>query len=149
MIIKHRKINKMLDGFEKQSGFTLIECLIAMVITTVGLLSVAGLISIGIRLQTESRDAILAGSLARAKVEELQNYAPTASQRVRGGSLTANISNYNDSPDSRYTRRWQIETYPTDAGVPQGTQKITVALVSNYEDVRLPSIQIVTLVPAQ
>ena len=59
-------------------GFSLIECLIAMVITTVGLLAAAGLIVVGVRLQVESRDATSANALARAKIEELENYAPTA-----------------------------------------------------------------------
>ncbi len=129
------------------SGFSLIECLIAMVITTIGLLAVAGLMGVGIRLQTESRDATAANSLARAKIEELQNYAPSAAQRVRGGSLTSNTANYNDSPDARFQRRWQIETSPTDAGVPANTQKITVVLVANNKGIRLPDIRLVSLVP--
>jgi prepilin-type N-terminal cleavage/methylation domain-containing protein len=133
---------------KRQSGFTLIECLVAMVITTIGLLAVVGLITVGIRLQSESRDAISANSLAKAKLEELQNYAPTATQRARGGSLTNNTANYNDSPDPRYQRRWLIETYPTDAGVPANTQRITVVMVANTPDVRLPDIRIVVLVPS-
>lgn len=132
----------------RQSGFTLVECLIAMVITTIGLLAVAGLIGVGIRLQTESRDAVAANSLAKAKIEELQNYASTASQRARGGSLTSNITNYNDSPDSRYQRRWLIETNPTDAGVPADTQRITVVMIATTPDVRLPNIRLVVLVPS-
>ncbi len=132
----------------RQTGFTLIECLIAMVITTIGLLAVAGLITIGIRLQTESRDAIMANSLARAKIEELQNYAPTATQRTRGGNLANNVAGYNDSPDSRYQRRWMVETNPADAGVPANTQRITVVVVANTPDVRLPNIRLVVLVPS-
>lgn len=132
----------------KLRGFSLIECLIAMVITTVGLLAVAGLISIGIRLQTESRDATAANALARAKIEELQNYAPNASQRARGGSLTSDVANYNDSPDSRFQRRWQIQTNPTDAGVPLGTQRITVVLIPNQTGLRLPPVQLTVLMPA-
>jgi prepilin-type N-terminal cleavage/methylation domain-containing protein len=132
----------------RQQGFTLIECLVAMVITTIGLLAVVGLIAVSIRLQTESRDATAANSFAKAKIEELQNYAPTATQRARGGSLTADVTNYNDTPDVRYHRRWLIETYPTDAGVPSGTQRITVIVIANEGGVRLPSIELKTLVPA-
>ena len=132
----------------RQNGFTLIECLIAMVITTFGLLAVSGLMGVGIRLQTESRDAIAANSLAKAKLEELQNYAPTASQRARGGSLTSNVTNYNDSPDARFQRRWLIETNPTDAGVPANAQRITVVIVANNTGVRLPNIRLVVLVPS-
>ncbi len=131
----------------EEYGFSLIECMVAMVITTIGLLAVAGLVGIGIRLQTESRDATTANSLARAKIEELQNYAPTAAERVRGGSLTTNVANYNDSPDTRFQRRWQIETSPTDAGVPANTQKITVLIVANDSGMRLPDVRLTILVP--
>ncbi len=132
----------------KQKGFTLIECLIAMVITTIGLVAVAGLIAIGIRLQTEARDSTAANSLARAKIEELQNYAPNAAQRTRGGSLTANVANYNDAPDNRYSRRWLIETHPADPGVPANTQRITVVLIGTIRDIRLPDIRLTVLVPS-
>lgn len=131
----------------RQDGFTLIECLIAMVITTIGLLAVAGLMGVGIRLQTESRDAIAATSFAKAKIEELQNYAPTAAQRTRGGNLTTNVTNYNDSPDARFQRRWLIETNPTDAGVPANTQRITVVITAQNPGIRLPITRLVVLVP--
>lgn len=140
----HKKETKS----KRQSGFTLIECLVAMVITTIGLLAVAGLMAVGIRLQTESRNVISANSLAKAKIEELQNYAPTATQRARGGSLTGNVANYNDSPNSNFQRRWLIETNPADAGVPANMQRITVVIVGNTPDIRLPDIRIVTLVPS-
>ena len=133
---------------KRQAGFTLIECLIAMIITTIGLLAVSGLMAVGIRLQTESRDVVAANSFAKAKIEELQNYAPTAAQRARGGSLTTNVTNYNDSPDARFQRRWLIETYPNDAGVPANTQRITLVIIPNSPGVRLPNIRIVVLMPS-
>lgn len=139
----------MTNLLKKQNGFTLIECLVAMVITTIGLLAAAGLVGVGIRLQTESRDAIAANALARAKVEELQNYPPNAAQRARGGSLTTNVTGYNDSTDTRFRRRWLVETRPLDAGVPAGTQRVTVVVVPNTQGVRLPSVELKVLVPTQ
>jgi prepilin-type N-terminal cleavage/methylation domain-containing protein len=133
----------------QQRGFTLIECLIAMVITLVGLLAVANLIVVGIRLQTESRDASAANALAVAKMEQLENYAPVATQRVRGGSLTSDVAGYFDTPDTRFKRRWMVETNPADAGVPAQTQRLTVSMIPNQGDVRLPSVQLVVLAPAQ
>jgi prepilin-type N-terminal cleavage/methylation domain-containing protein len=128
-----------------QQGFSLIECLIAMVVTTVGLLAAAQLIVVGVRLQTESRDATAATALARSKIEELQNYAPLATQRVRGGSLTSNVVGYNDTPDPRFQRRWLVEISPTDAGVPSGTQRITVVIIPNEGGLRLPPVQLAVL----
>jgi hypothetical protein len=117
-----------------------------MVITTVGLLAAAQLIVVGVRLQTESRDATAANALARAKIEELENYAPTA--RVRGGSLTANVTGYNDSPDVRFRRRWLVETSPADAGVPSNTQRITVVIMADRGGIRLPPVRVAVLAPA-
>jgi hypothetical protein len=118
-----------------------------MVITTVGLLAAAQLIVVGVRLQTESRDATAANALARAKIEELENYPPTAAQRVRGGSLTTNVTGYNDSPDVRFRRRWLVETSPADAGVPSNTQRITVVIVADRGGIRLPPVQVAVLAP--
>jgi prepilin-type N-terminal cleavage/methylation domain-containing protein len=133
---------------KKESGFTLIECLIAMVIMTFGLLAVIGLLAVGVRLQTTSRDMNAANSFARAKMEELESYQPTATQRLRGGSLTTNVTSYNDIPDARFVRRWLIETAPTDAGVPSNMQRISVVVSSNRSDVRVPVLQVSVLVPA-
>jgi prepilin-type N-terminal cleavage/methylation domain-containing protein len=142
-----RKMIKM-EHNQSEKGFTLIESLISMVITTVGLLAVAGMIGIGIRLQTESRDATAANAFARAKIEEIQNYAPTASQRARGGSVTSDETNYNDTPDSRFKRRWLIETNPADAGVPAGTQRVTISVIANQAGLRLPPVTLTLLMPA-
>jgi prepilin-type N-terminal cleavage/methylation domain-containing protein len=132
-----------------EKGFSLIECLVAMVITTIGLLAVAGLIGVGIRLQTESRDATAATAFARAKIEQLENFAPTAAERAAGGSITANVANYNDTPDPKYRRRWLIETNATNAAVPVGTQRITISMTANQLGVRLPAVRLSVLVPAQ
>lgn len=137
----------MMKVTNKNAGFSLLECMFALVITVVGLLAVAGLVVEAIRLQTVSRDATIANALAKAKIEELRNYAPTATQRARGGNLANNVTDYNDSPDARFQRRWRIEVYPTDAGVPAKTQRVTVRMLSNQSGVRLPDIQIQVLMP--
>ena len=136
---------KIMPKRNNQSGFSLLECLFALVITVVGLTAVAGLVVEAIRLQAVSRDATAANALVKAKIEELRNFAPTAPRRAAGGSLTGNVTNYNDSPDARFRRRWQIEN-PT-AGVPAGTQRVTVTILSNRPDVRLPNIQVQVLMP--
>jgi len=123
--------------------------MVAMVLTLVGLLAVANLIVVGIRLQTESRDATAANAFAREKIEELENYAPIATQRVRGGSLTSDVANYFDTPDVRFKRRWLIETNPTDAGVPANTQRLTITVIPNQGGVLLPPVQLAVVVSAQ
>lgn len=149
MTMVHIAAHRCKPTGSSRGGFSLIECLIAMVVTMVGLLSVAGMLSVGIRLQTESRDATAAGAIARLKMEELQNFSPTAPQRVRGGSLTSNLSGYFDTPDTRFVRRWQVETSPTDSGVPAGTQRISVSIHANQGGVRIPPVRLSVLVPSQ
>src|SRR5512140_1023189 len=119
----------MLNGERNRSGekgLTLIECAIALVVTTIGLLAVAQLLGVGIRLQTESRDSTAAGAFARSKLEELENYPPMEAHRARGGSLTTNVDNYNDIPDTRFQRRWMIESSADSASVPANMQRISV-----------------------
>lgn len=147
MFVKAKKKAKTKAKKPDQLGFSLLECIFALVITVIGLTAVLGLVVEAIRLQTFSRDAVTANAIAKAKIEELRNYAPTATQRARGGSLTSNTANYNDSPNDRFRRRWRIETHPTDAGVPAGTQRVTVTSLANRPDVRLPDIQIQVLMP--
>lgn len=128
-----------------QNGFSLIECMIALVMTMIGVLATAGLMGVGIRLEVESRNATLANSLARAKIEQLQNYSPTSTERLVGGGLNSDVAGHYDTPNSGFRRRWLIETPATDATVPANTQRITVSIISDRPDVRIPSIQIRTL----
>jgi prepilin-type N-terminal cleavage/methylation domain-containing protein len=102
----------------EQSGFTLIECVIAIVLILVGLLAVYSLVVYSVQTQKMSSDLIKANSLARQKVEELRN-----TTRAAGGSLTSNTTNYFDTPSSEYVRRWQITADSI------GTQTISVTVV--------------------
>lgn len=118
------------------SGFTLIECVIAMVIALVGLMAVYSLVVLSIQTQTVSRELAVANSLARSKIEELRNSAPRAS----GGSLTSNVDGFYDAPPgSDYLRRWQISE---DLA---GTQIVTVATVpSRAQSLPLPEVKVTT-----
>ncbi|NNE67419.1 MAG: prepilin-type N-terminal cleavage/methylation domain-containing protein [Pyrinomonadaceae bacterium] len=134
-------------GKHNQSGFSLLECMFAMVITVIGLSAVLGLVVSAINLHSFSRNRNDAKEVSKAKVEEIRNYAPGSAERARGGSLNSNVANYNDSPESRFRRRWLIEDFPTDAGVPEGTQRITVTTLSDRSDVLLQATQLQVLIP--
>jgi prepilin-type N-terminal cleavage/methylation domain-containing protein len=133
-------------GKKRQKGFTLLECMFAMVITVIGLTAVLGMVVAAIHLETFSRDTSAATGFAKEKIEELRNYEPTATERGRGGSLTSDVTNYFDFPDGRFKRRWLIEESPTDTGVPTGTQRITLTVLSNRSDILITEVKITILV---
>ena len=119
-----------------QAGFTLVEVLVAMLVTVVGVVAVTIMVLYGVRLQTLSRDGTMATSLAKAKVEELHMLPAAAPERQVGGSLTNNDADHFDQPVDYFTRRWVV------AAGPAGTQDITVAVLSGDPRVVFPPVQI-------
>ncbi len=97
---------------------SLIEVLIAMVVTVVGILAVANLIVYGIGLQVQARDATLANALAKSKIEELSISLPAV-----GGNLDNNVTGYSDTPTG-FTRRWVVTAGPA------GTLDVTVRVIA-------------------
>ena len=138
------KVPVMKSKRKGEAGFSLIEALIAMVITVVGLLAVEMLIVQAIRVQTFSRDAAMANALARAQIETIRSLPRTDARRVNGGSLTGdaatNPANYRNTSDTRFTRRWTV------AAGPAGSQDVTVAVLST-ESALMPTVQIRVLLP--
>lgn len=103
-----------------ERGFTLVEALVAMVICMIGLVSMAELMAVTLRLQQLGRNSTAAVRLAQDKVDELmaQNFATGASIQC-GGSLTDDDNaNYNDQPvdfdgnPQGYRRRWVVSAGP-------------------------------------
>ena len=117
----------------KTEGFTLVECVIAMVLVTVGLTAVFLLLTVCFRTEMISRELGIGSSLSRAKIEELKN-----SQRAVGGSLTADVTGYYDNPNPKYTRRWQISADSME------TQTVTVVMIPNTAGALLPEVRLTT-----
>lgn len=66
-------MNILLPGKKSENAFTFIEILVAVVILSVGLLSISGLVTTVIRGNAQSKRMTIAVSLAQAKIEELKN----------------------------------------------------------------------------
>ena len=99
-------------------GFTLIEVLIAMIVLTVALVSLAELMAITLRMQMLGRNQTAAIRLAQDKVDELMNQNFNTSPSVAiGGSLTADVANHFDAPSPLYKRRWVVAAGPADPDV--------------------------------
>jgi prepilin-type N-terminal cleavage/methylation domain-containing protein len=122
----------------RQRGFSLVELLVATVITVVCSLAVALMILYGTRLGAAAREAMLTTSLARARLEQLRVLPRAAAQRQPGGSLSADVPGHFER-QGRFTERWTV------AAGPAGTQDITVAVLV-ATDARTPSAQMRMLV---
>jgi Tfp pilus assembly protein PilV len=126
-------------------GFTLVELLIATVVTIVGLLALALLIVYGTRLQISSREADTADALAREKIEELRVIDSSDPELSPGGNLNSNVADHFDvatvTSGTTFTRRWTVALDPS------GNHDVTVAVVSSELSVPLPTIQIRALLP--
>ena len=125
-MLKRRHNNKKMlkrrfkDG--SQDGFSLLEVLIAMFITIVGVTAVAMMIAYGVGLQVLSRDSTMGNALAREKIEELRVTDRSHASLAVGGNLNSNVANYFDTSGG-FTRRWLVA-----AGL-AGTLDVTVRVI--------------------
>jgi prepilin-type N-terminal cleavage/methylation domain-containing protein len=118
-------------------GLTLLECLVAMVVTLIGLLAVFQLVALSVQIETFSYRSIEANNLAVNKLEELKLATLT-----NGGSLTSNVSGYSDTTNSNYTVRWQI----SDAAVGVGTKHVIVEVTPKNSGIRFAEVRLETLI---
>lgn len=137
-----------------ERGFTLVEAMVAMVICTIGLVAMAELMAVTLRLQQLGRNSTSAVRLAQDKIDELTTipFDPTAATYTAaiscGGSLDADDANHSDVPhedggtpddDSDdtftkgYTRRWLITAGPD--GDPN-LRTVIVRVVPDSNDMR-------------
>jgi prepilin-type N-terminal cleavage/methylation domain-containing protein len=104
------------DGRRGDRGFSLVEVLVATLLLTTAFVAVAQLLGISTVMHTDARAASTATQLAQAKVDELMklNMTTDAAVQITGAnSLTADVANYFDAPQTGITRRWQVEAGPT------------------------------------
>jgi Tfp pilus assembly protein PilV len=119
---------------KRDGGFSLVEVLVAMVVTVVCLLGVALLILYGTRLGSASRQAAVATALARAEIERLRVIPRSEPERQTGGSLSADVAAHYRR-QGRLTSRWVV------APGPAGTQELTLA-VGVLDDAHVPGAQL-------
>ena len=117
-----------------ERGFTLVEAIVAMLVCTVGIMGMAQLLAVTLRMQQLGRNSTTAVRHAQDKVDELSAMSFTAAPSVQcGGSLTTNVANYNDTVTG-YQRRWLVQAGP-DGDL--NLRQVTVRLVPDIADRRI------------
>ena len=128
------------------AGFTLVEVVFSMFVLTVGLVAMAQLLAISVRMHQLSRNTEIATQLAERKFEELMKLnfdtAP-AVQITAADSLNNDVANYFDTPTGTpFTRRWLVE-----AGPVARTRRVTVRMVPAQTDRLLyKPVQLTTII---
>lgn len=125
MVLRARK--------QKDEGFSLVECVVAMTLVMVGFTGICGLLTSCVKAELLSSNLAMANSLARSKVEELK-----VATRTAGGSLTTNTTGYYDTPTANFTRRWTVTSSVAS------TQLVTVAVVQTNQSDAMPQVQVTT-----
>lgn len=126
-----------------ERGFTLVETLIAMVILTVGLVSMAELMAITLRMQMLGRNETAAIRLVQSKIDELVAVDFANATVAVGGSLDADVANYNDDPADGFHRRWQIAAVAGETNV----RTLTVRIIPERNDRRTNAqVQLTTII---
>jgi prepilin-type N-terminal cleavage/methylation domain-containing protein len=129
-----------------ERGFTLIEVLIAMIILTVALVSMAELMAITLRMQMMGRNETAAIRLVQSKIDELValdfDGASASPLIVVGGSVEDDVNNYNDSPLIGFDRRWQISAIAGETDI----RLLTVRIIPTTADRRTQSDITVTTI---
>ena len=112
-----------------------------MVILTIGLVSLAELLAISLRMQQLGRNETAAVRLAQDKLDQLSVLNFDLALTVQpGGSLTADVANHFDTPVDGagnalpYKRRWRIENGPD--GLNTRMRQITIRLIPTNPDNR-------------
>lgn len=120
-----------------ESGSSMVEVLMALLVTTIGTLSVATLMTYGTRLQSTSRDTTTAAAVARQQMERLRMLPPLSASRAWGGSLTADLANYSAAvvtPQARFRCRWTVTPGPA------GVKQVDLVVLSGPSNLQLAQI---------
>jgi prepilin-type N-terminal cleavage/methylation domain-containing protein len=103
-----------------ESGFTLVEVIVAAMILVIGLLSLAQLLAVSIRAESMARNGAEATRLAQGQLDALMKagFGDPRLAAVGGPDpLTANVANHFANPKPGATVRWRVGTGPSNTKV--------------------------------
>lgn len=139
---------------KKNTGFTILEVMIALVFLAVGLLGIAGLHHASISGNKSANSITMAVNLAEDKLEELKrlDFSDMALSDTDGdkgdvgtdilanSSLFTNPDHANDSPVSALIRVWNVADSTPASGLK------TVTVIVGWEEKRWHYITLTTLI---
>ena len=111
------------------AGFSLLETLVALFLTTVAVLGAAPLFLQAGHATDAGADLGTIGAFALDRMEQLRS--ASFSSLVVGGSLTEDVAGHFDHPEPFYVVRWTIE----NLGSPSKTKRIVVVATAEGDQV--------------
>ena len=133
-----------------ERGFTLAEVVVALLVCTVGLVGMAQMLAVTLRMQQLGRNSTSAVRMAQDKMDELSSMSFTTGLSVQcGGSLTADVANYNDVPvlngqAQQYRRRWIVQAGPdNDPQLRQVTVRIIPLVVHRTTGAQIDLVSVI------
>jgi hypothetical protein len=117
---------------------------------TVGLVSLAEMMAITLRMQMLGRNQTQAVRLVQDKIDELmsKNFDTAAEIQISGSdTLASNVTNYFDTPATGYTRRWYVQAGPTDVASGPDLRVLTVRVIHDLDDRRTSApVELTTII---
>jgi type II secretory pathway pseudopilin PulG len=110
----------------REHGFTVVETLVALLLTAVGVLAVAPLFLYAMDENVVGSQYGTLGAAAVDRMELLRELPFFDPQLAAGGSLTGDSAGYFDASDPDLVVRWQI----VNNASPDGTKTVTVRAVA-------------------
>jgi hypothetical protein len=114
-----------------------------MMVCVIGLVSMAELMAVTLRLQQLGRNSTAAVRLAQSKVDELTTMDFATGPQVQcAGSLTTDVANFTDLPEGPdgvgvgYRRRWVVSAGPDGDN---NMRVVTVRVIPDIPDRRVAS----------
>jgi type IV pilus assembly protein PilV len=107
------RIKKLQNISNKNSGFSLIELLIAMSVMALGMLAAASMQYSAVRNNSTGNTSTQATMLAKATLEMLKNQEIDSTALAVGDYVDATRVDANGNPGGIYNRNWRIDPLGT------------------------------------
>jgi len=108
-------VQQIRNSFKKESGFSLIETLIAMSVLAFGMLAAASMQYSTVRNNTTGNTSTQANSLAKAQLEMLKNQDIASTALAVGDYVDPAPIDANGNAGGIYNRSWRIDPLGTSA----------------------------------